>query len=143
MYNLVKKSLKKIRNKKLNLGIIFAAVILVVLATLGFLGFNASLGTAELVFSFPGGEQRVFSGEIVAGMTVFDAILASAQGGDLSIDYSIENSILEIKSVNDIAGEGANKWHVYLNGEAVVAKQMDLIEIKNGDKIELNLANAK
>ena len=139
MYNLIKKSLRKLKNRK-RLGIIIA----VVAAILVFVSlFGAKPGTAELVFYFPGGGQRDFSGEIVEGMTVFDAVLASVQGGGLTIDYSTENSVLEIKSVNDIVGEGTEKWHFSLNGETVVAAQIDLVEIKDGDKIEVTLVNAK
>ena len=54
-----------------------------------YLSFNLnehSLGTARLEI-VSGGDKRAFEGEVIDGMTVFDALRASALAGNISFNF--------------------------------------------------------
>ena len=139
----MKKNFKKFKSKKFNLSLVLAAGVLAVFLAINFYGSKADFGTAELSVLFPDGAKRSFSGEIIEGMTVFDAILAPVRGGNFSVDYSADGGVLEIRSVDGVAGKGTDKWQIYLNREIVDTTQIDSTGIKSGDKIELTLVNAE
>ena len=76
-----------------------------------------------------GNTQRWFKGEVTNGMTVSQAILASALGANLKVKV---NSTLE--AVEGFQNTEQKKWKCYLNGKEINEK-LDQTEIHPQDKI--------
>lgn len=86
---------------------------------------------ARLLIDFGNGKKRAFRGEIVEGMTVYDALAASQEAAGLSFSLKGEgDAVEEIDGVKN----NSHEWRYYVNGEpAKVSPQFE--EIKPGDKI--------
>lgn len=86
-------------------------------------------GTARLLIDFGNNRKRAFRGDVVVGMTVYDALVASREVGGFSL-------VLEGGGVQEIDGvkNNSREWHYYINGKPVVsAPQFE--EVKPGDEI--------
>lgn len=76
-----------------------------------------------------GQSERWFVGEVVEGMTIADAILASALPANLQVKV---NSTLE--AIGDFQNNNEKRWKCYLNGKEITQK-LDQVEIRPQDKI--------
>jgi len=108
----------------------------ILLLAVGFAYYNFSprtdIGPNEAVLTVNFGEtKRSFAGEAMEGMTIFDALLVSAEAGDFSFDF--DNG--KLKGINGFQ-ENDKKWNLYLN-EKRVEGSLNKILIEAGDKVEL------
>lgn len=114
------------------------AAILLLLGIFYYYSFSPKLeinpGEAVLIIDFGENNKRAFSGEVIEGMTVFDALLVSARAGNVSFDFK-NNSL---KRIDWLFQENGKKWNVYFNRKKVEEDLNDIL-IKPGDKIELKL----
>lgn len=85
---------------------------------------------AVLVIDF-GNNKRAFAGEVIDGMTITDALGASAEAGNFN--YIYENGSL--KKINGVEQDGG-QWLIFVNGKKV-EEPLDKIKVKPQDKIEL------
>lgn len=85
---------------------------------------------ALLIIDF-GNNKRFFAGEVRDGMTITDALGASAKAGNF--DYIYQNGTL--KKINGLEQDGGH-WTVFVN-KTKVEESLDKIKIKPQDKIEL------
>jgi hypothetical protein len=123
-------------------GLIVGGVIL----GLSYLGFvvlpGFSSGEATLVLAFENnGQGRAFTGEVVRRMTIFDALLASSDAGNIEIKYEIDPSgKIKITELNSFTKELEKKNLVfYLNNKKIDEDSIARVEIHPGDTIEVQL----
>jgi len=111
-------------------------LIIIVLIIIGSLAYSLvsqpKIGTNEalVVIDF-GNNKRAFAGEVIDGMTITDALGASAKAGNFN--YIYQNGTLE--KVDGLEKDGG-QWAVFINGTKV-EEPLDKITIKPQDKIEL------
>lgn len=114
-------------------------VALAVLFVAGLLGFLfPEPGQARLVLDF-GTYQRFFEGEVISGMTVLDALNASAWAGQIPLEFSIEEGqavILELDGHRDTVPVA-----VMLNGQPVDPAEIHAIPVRARDEITIRLAD--
>lgn len=86
-------------------------------------------GGARVLIDFGNGKKRAFRGEVVGGMTVYDALVASREVGGFSLSFKGD-------AINEIDGVKNNSriWRAYVNGEPVVGLPQ-FEEVKPGDEI--------
>lgn len=85
------------------------------------------------------GHKRAFEGEVIDGMTVFEALQASALAGNISFNYAINNdSKLVVKSLDGYEAEKVKKPPtILLNSTPVETEKIHLTPIKAGDIVEI------
>ncbi|MBI2057701.1 MAG: hypothetical protein HYT63_01830 [Candidatus Yanofskybacteria bacterium] len=98
--------------------------------------------TAEIRITGLKGDARAFSGEVVKGMTILDALLASAESANFRVEYLIEKENLENLLINGLSDSLSVAWQAYLNGKSVNIKNLNSIKIKSGDLMEFKLKPA-
>lgn len=84
---------------------------------------------ARVTIDFGNGKKRAFKGEVVEGMTVYDALVASREVGGFSLSFKGD-------AINEIDGVKNNShiWRSYVNGKPL-ADLPQFEEIKPGDEI--------
>lgn len=84
---------------------------------------------ARLLIDFGNGRKRAFRGEVVEGMTVYDALVASREVGGFS--FSFRGDVID-----EIGGtkNNAHVWRSYVNGKPTAALPQ-FEEVKPGDEI--------
>ena len=89
-------------------------------------------GKARLLIDFGNGKKRAFRGAVVDGMTVYDVLLASKEGGSFS--FSVNGSgVEEIDGVKN-SSRDSHEWRYSVNGKASnVSPEFE--EVKPGDEI--------
>lgn len=88
-----------------------------------------------------GGSSRIFEGEIIEGMTIVDALNASAQAGGLGFEYLISaTGDTYIKTIN---GQDASQLTLrfYVNNKEVDPVDLNRRILKSGDKIMVQINN--
>lgn len=98
---------------------------------------RSSYREARLILTASDDATRTFEGEVREGMTVLEAILASAKGGNFIVDYDIRNGRTEFHSLNGLSKETPEDWEFYLNQSPVTKTEAHRIPIKKGDLIEI------
>ncbi|HOK35317.1 MAG TPA: hypothetical protein PLL80_01115 [Candidatus Pacearchaeota archaeon] len=111
-------------------------LIIIALIVIGSLAYSfisqPKIGTNEAVVIIDfGNNKRAFAGEVIDGMTITDALGASAKAGNFN--YIYQNGTLE--KVDGLEKDGG-QWSVFINGTKV-EEPLDKITIKPQDKIEL------
>ena len=98
-------------------------------------------GTATLVIAFQGQNERVFRGEVIQDMTVLDAILASAEAGDIRFRYFVnDQNEVEIVIINGQDQLRIDKQLIFsLNGEFIKSENIHKTHIDPGDEIKINI----
>ncbi|MBI2676799.1 MAG: hypothetical protein HYX21_02530 [Candidatus Yanofskybacteria bacterium] len=141
-----KEDKKKVKYYVILIGIGLGFLLFLDLFTLGSNIFNLKKiqttefkRTAEVRISGQTGETRTFSGEVVENMTVLDALLAAAQSANFNVDYLIANGELDIRLINGLPESPVMFWNVYLNGAPISIKNLNSLEIENGDLVEFKL----
>jgi len=88
------------------------------------------------------GTRRAFEGEVVNGMTVLDALDASAAAGNISFKYEIDKKTNELKIIT-LDGYSATKTAksamLFLNLVRVDMAKIHSIPINSGDRILIKL----
>ena len=98
-------------------------------------------GEATLILSFEnGGKGRMFQGEVIDGMTVLSALIASSEAGQIKLQYSFnsENKAV-IESLNGYSRDSKPKITFYLNNNHIDTGDINQIPINGGDIIEAKL----
>ena len=87
------------------------------------------------------GKQRMFTGEVIDGMTVLDALIASSEAGQIEFRYSLDkNGKLVIQKLNGYDSKVSSRELLfYLNGAGVGIGEIDKTIINSGDRIEIHL----
>ena len=93
-------------------------------------------GDASLVLDEGNGAPRQFMGPTIAGMTVWQALLQSAEAGSLRMKYQVQNKNLLISSVNGV-GEPRGVWTVYHNGRLIDSSKILWESVAPGDTIKV------
>lgn len=94
---------------------------------------------ATLVLALENGKQtRMFQGEVVEGMTVFQALVASSMAGDIKLEYSFDsqNRVI-INRLNGYSREDGKELVFYLNDSKINAGGISRIIIKGGDIVKI------
>ena len=114
--------------------------VLVVLAFLGALVLSGSQepSHARLVLR-TGADERVFEGTIVSGMTVLDALNASALAGNIPLQFSIDEArdATVIKRLD--SQSAAPRIMFYLNDRLIDAAKIHEIPIQPQDTVVVKL----
>ncbi len=96
---------------------------------------DSALTTARIEIDY-GQFRRAFEGDVLADMTVLDALLAASRGGGFEVRYALLNDKTEIMKINSHSEDGlGGQWRFYLNGTEIDVGKIHKIEIKPGDKI--------
>ena len=124
--------------------------LIIVLASLIFLGFIfsgflsglslKSYGLAHLEINI-GNNRRAFEGEIVDGMTVLEAVQASALAGNIAFKYKMDkNNELIVVSLDGYDYDGSGKpLNFYINDSKIDPKKIHSTLIGDGDVIVIKL----
>jgi len=112
--------------------LITLAIVLLMVGGLAFyLSLKPKVNSDEAVLIINSGEiKRAFAGQVIEGMTIFDALLVSARAGNFDFNYQ-EDAFLKIGQLE----ENLKKWNVYLNGKKIENSPNEVF-IKSQDKIE-------
>lgn len=97
---------------------------------------------ATLILAFENeGKGRIFQGEVVAGMTIFDALIASSEAGQIKLDYDMDSdNKIKIETLNGYYDILKDQYLVfYLNNGKIDRESIHTIEIKPGDTVEVRL----
>lgn len=86
-------------------------------------------GGARLVVDFGNGKKRAFRGEVVSGMTVYDALAAAREAGGLTVAFR-GDAVEEIGGVKN----NSHEWRYYVNGKPA-ASVPQFEEVKPGDEV--------
>lgn len=108
---------------------IFVAILLFLIFLFGFFLSKVKPKEATLIIDFGGDKRRVFTGETVEGMTVFDALLTSSKTG--KFDFKANGGII---SLGGVKNQGGKKWECFLN-QRKIEKGLKETFISPGDKI--------
>lgn len=84
------------------------------------------------------GHKRVFEGEVIDGMTVFQALQAATLAGNLSFAYTLdpESNKLIVKSINGYTADDVKKSpEFYLNSNPIDSGIIHTVPIKPGDSV--------
>ncbi|OGN09471.1 MAG: hypothetical protein A3C61_01720 [Candidatus Yanofskybacteria bacterium RIFCSPHIGHO2_02_FULL_39_10] len=116
-------------------GLIFAGLLTVVRFNM----LDDRRQEASLVLVLGDGEQsRMFRGEIVEGMTVFQALIASSRAGQIKLEYSFDSeNKVSIKELNGYKKILNKELAFYLNNSKIITENINKITIKNQDRIEV------
>jgi hypothetical protein len=66
------------------------------------------------VLDYGNGHQRWFEGRVINGMTLFDALTASAIAGNFNFQVSSNG---QIQAINSMANGDSKKWSCYLEDD--------------------------
>ena len=121
------------------LQVVFLGILLAVLFGLAtFKLMNVQRQEATLLIAFDDESQRMFQGEVVEGMTVFQALVASSRAGQIKFKYSLDSkSSVVIEELNGYTKTQDKKLVFYLNNSRVNTRNINSTYIKGGDKIEI------
>ena len=100
---------------------------------------NSQRQEATLSLIFEDGElSRMFEGEVIEGMTILQALVASTGAGKVKLEYSIdpENKVT-IKALNGYAKMLDRKMVFYLNNLKINSEDINRVVIQGGDRIEI------
>ena len=82
-------------------------------------------------------EKRSFHGPVSSGMTLFDALYASAIAGDIKFKYALdEHNRTTILAVNNHL---KSRFSFYINSQKIDIGEINTIKIKPGDQIEVRV----
>ncbi len=87
-----------------------------------------------------GNVERVFTGEVVDGMTLLDALNTSVAAGQIKLTYYVDSSNnTKINEINDHTLSGNTQFTFYLNSRKLDPSNLNKTQIKPGDKIMVKL----
>ncbi len=92
--------------------------------------------SARLILDSGAGRHREFTGPVIEGMNVWQAMLQSARAGNIDINYQVKNSQFVLKSVDGL-GHGQGSWVVYRNERLVDPVQLLSEPLASGDLIKV------
>ncbi len=119
----------------------WVVLVLVVGVSFFYISFNLpasdSGDSARLTIKFDANDTRIFEGPVVKDMTALQALLSASRGGGFDVRYSLDkDGVVNLASIGS-SFNGAKSWHFYLNGELMMAGELDKTIIKKGDLIEV------
>lgn len=139
---------KKFQNILSN-NILAAQIILIIIATGAIFLFErffdkepfaADLENGAALFIDFDNMQRMFTGEIVNGMTVLDALNASVAAGQINLRYYVdERNNTRVAEINDHNTDGKTQFTFYINAKKIDASELNKTHIQPGDKITIKL----
>lgn len=95
-----------------------------------------AFGKASLLLNFGDGTMRKFEGDIVGGMTVYDALNQSAKAGGFEVETTLEEGSVVVEAIGGIRNRKDKIWHFYLN-ESFKNRTSPLnYSIRSGDVVE-------
>ena len=138
-YNKAIKKIIKIFKYK-NRATLIGAITVLGLGMFIMVDLTARSDTATLTLAFEK-NKRTFEGPVVEGMTILDAITASAEAGHVKFRYFIDaNGKLNIMEVDGyLATVNAGSPVFYSNSRKVDASDIYRVPVKKGDAIEIRL----
>ncbi|RJQ13828.1 hypothetical protein C4553_02165 [Candidatus Parcubacteria bacterium] len=101
---------------------------------------QSSETVARLVLDLGNGSRRSFEGGTVAGMSVWHALVQSANAGGFDVDYRTQGEKVMVSEIAG-AGEAAGRWIFYLNGKQIDSQAIALEPINGGDVIEVKFVS--
>lgn len=125
------------------IGICFVGSVFLVLVVLAF--FNPLLpqnGEATLLLAYENnGQGRMFTGKVVNGMTVLDALIVSSQAGQIGLKYDLDDDgRLVILQLDGYDSENSDKkLAFYLNQKRIDNRLIVSTTIQSDDYIEVKL----
>jgi len=118
--------METLRGRKL---LVFISLLVFLILFLAFFLQKTEKKEATLTIDFGGNKIRTFQGEVVEGMTLFDALLTSSQSGNF--EFEANGGII---SIGGLQNEGGKKWECFLNQKKVEGNLNEIL-ISPGDKI--------
>lgn len=84
--------------------------------------------------------QRMFTGEVIDGMTVLDTLNASFAAGKIKLAYYVDsNNNTKVKEINDHEADEDVQFAFYVNSYKIDSSKLNKIQIHPGDKITIKL----
>ncbi len=84
--------------------------------------------------------QRMFTGEVVEGMTILDALNASVAAGRTALVYTVDSSNnVTVTKINDHTAVKDKNFSFYLNDEKIATEDINRTGVRVGDKIIIRL----
>lgn len=119
---------------------LIGAVFLFSIVAVFFNPFGTKEATLLLAFE-NNGQGRMFTGEVVNGMTILDSLLVSSEAGQIKLIYHLDqNGKLIIEELDGYtAGASDKKLAFYLNGVKMATEEINRATISPGDKIEVRI----
>ncbi len=117
---------------------VFLLIILMLLVT--YFNVDTGAGEASLLIDF-GDKQRMFTGEVLDGMTILDALNASVVAGQIPMEFTVDTDgavrIILLDGRRDITDDG--HLVVLLNDQEIRPSGINSVRVQSGDKIEIKL----
>jgi len=130
------------KERKFIKGLLLVVIVFILLVVFSSNGiFRSQAGEASLVLTFEkNGEGRKFTGEVIPGMTILTALIASSQAGDIKLDYEGKDNKVTINGLDGFLADVSDKeLAFYLNGLKIEEENIHLVAVRAGDIIEVRL----
>ncbi len=85
---------------------------------------------ARLILDFGNGQQRWFEGEVIDGMTMYDALSASALAGNLKLQVSPAGQLAAVDNL--ISNSNVKQWNCYLGNQKITNIKQQ--KVKQGEE---------
>jgi hypothetical protein len=125
------------------IGAFLVGIIVLIWSVVSFLNIpGVTSREATLILAFENeGKGRMFTGEVVDGMTILEALIASSEAGQIELKYSLDpNNGAKITGLNGYYSDSSGKNMVInLNENRISEREIYKVVIKPGDKIEIQL----
>ncbi len=100
---------------------------------------NEVSGEATLLIDFDN-MQRMFTGEVVDGMTILDALNASVAVGQIKLKYHVDrDNNTEVKEINNHTANENIQFTFYVNSRKIDLNTLNKTYIQPGDMITIRL----
>lgn len=84
--------------------------------------------------------QRMFTGEVIDGMTVLDTLNVALAAGKIKLTYYVDsNNNTKVKEINDHEADGDAQFSFYVNSHKIDSSKLNKIQVHTGDKITIKL----
>lgn len=126
---------------KLNWERIIPVIVIVFLVLIVFVWPIPPFGKNEATLILDiNGQKRTFAGETFKEMTILDAINASNEAGGINFKYAINKNDIQMIDINGYSSDHISyKFTFYLNSQPINGSDINKIQIRPGDKIEIRV----
>ena len=98
------------------------------------------LGNKAALFIDFNNTQRMFTGEVVGGMTILDALNASTAAGKIELTYHVDDSnSTKVTEINDHKADDEKQFAFYINSRQIDPDKLNKTQVHPGDKITIKL----
>lgn len=100
---------------------------------------NGVVGKATLSIDFAD-MKKMFEGQVVADMTVLDALNAAMSAGKIHLVYTVDqNNDTDVREINGHSESNDVQFAFYINSNKINEADINRQIVKNGDEITIRL----